>query len=315
MVVSVFYLDLGDKYVFESNLESIKSNSLVVLTLFYLSSFVCFVFLYKTVYRRSYTESVVIKNWFENFNYISKGTIQLFLVCCVVYISVLLVHLFISGVPLILGFGKGEFWNYARIPSFQILHNQTSTLLFIAGFFYAYYKRSSEMVHDIKTNALFKVVLYVFVIYIILMGYKFGGPLLYLFSFFVTSLILHALLVGFNLKLIVKYVVIFLILVIPIILYVYGVIMGLGDEATQLLFDRVFTLQGQVWHFIYNFVLSGAISVSDNQLVVELTNVFNKSKETLTGMDYTMSHLLPSARLNSYLDNGVRLSGGYPANL
>ena len=38
MVVSVFYLDFGGKYSFELSKTSVQSNSLVILTLFYLST-------------------------------------------------------------------------------------------------------------------------------------------------------------------------------------------------------------------------------------------------------------------------------------
>ena len=316
MVVSVFYLDFGGKFAFEVNKVSYHSYSVSLLTLFYTSAFVIFILLFRKELSKKNIALNLYRNVLQNKNWLTPNYIKLYLVFAILFILVIYAHLIYSGIPILLGYGKGQFWLYAKIPFFNVLHNQTSTLLFIAGVLYSYSYQYKEKDHSyLPLKKWFRITLYLYLVYIVLMGYKFGGPLLYLFCFFISTLIIRSVSKGFNIKLIVKYVLIFSAFIIPIILYIYNVILKFGDKAAGLLFDRVFTLQGQVWHFIYNMVDTGDIKPQISQFYNEIFHLLGSVHSSDVGMNYLMQFILPTARLESYIEGGVRLSGGYPANL
>ena len=221
-----------------------------------------------------------------------------------------------SGVPVLLGYGKGQFWTYAKIPQFNILHNQTSTVLLVLGFFFAYIKKYRY--NDKAYVALLKYfmpILLMYLIYVVLMGYKFGGPLLYMFSFFVSTLVFYALHHNFKIAALLKYTIIVAVLLVPVILYMYAYILGYGENAAQLLFDRIFALQGQVWHFVFNEIQSGVIQSDASQVYVEIENTYLHNSSYSSGIYNLMQLIMPENRYSSYLEGGFRLSGGYPANL
>ncbi len=315
MVVSVFYLDIGNQWAFEVARNSMRSNSLVVLFFFYISIFVGAIIGYKLLVAKT-----IVNHFASNINkskiFLTPKFIFAFMVFSILYMMIMYIHLFYSGIPILLGYNKGEFWSYAKFPIFQVLHNQTSTILLILGFFYAYIKiyRDDNSKFTIFIFPL-KGILWFYVMYIVLMAYKFGGPVLYLFSFYCSFLILSSIKEKFKLKSFFKYLFFFIILLIPLLYYVYFTILGFGNNAWQVIFDRVFALQGQVWHFIYNDISHGKIRPDISQLGRELSNAISHNYPKDTGINHLMQLIMPQPRLDSYLNKGVRMSGGYPANL
>jgi len=315
MIVSVYYLDTGDIFAFEVAQDSYKSNSVIVLGTFYLTTLIMYLFLFKKKFTKKLYQNYKL-NKFKNRFYLTSNFIKGFLLFAFLYILLIYIHLIYSGIPIFLGYGKGQFWEYAKLPIFNILHNQTSTILLILGFMYSYinnYKKKEKKY--IQLSIYFKIILYIYLIYIVLMGYKFGGPLLYIFSFYLTSLIYYSIHNRFTVPQLIKYFTIFASLIIPIIIYVYYFILNFGDGAWQLLFDRIFALQGQVWHYIYNEIDNGVLTANFNHLNIEIENALFSNHHEQSGINYLMQYILPENRLKSYLDGGVRLSGGYPANL
>lgn len=314
MVVSVFYLDFGDIYAFEVGKKSVKSNSLLVMGSFYVSSIMLFLFWYIRRERRLISSVNLIPST-KRF-YLKPAFILGFLWFSFFFIAIIYLHLFYSGVPIFLGYAKGVFWSYARFPFFQTFHNQTSTVLAVLGFYYGYITlfRSSEIAY-VKYTKYFKLVLFIYILYIVLMGYKFGGPLLYLFSFYLPFLIFYSFSNKLNLRGLFKYLFLFALFITPVIWYVYYEILGLKDGAWALIFDRIFALQGQVWHFIYHEISVGDLRPDISQLWIELKNSIFQDNIKNTGMNHLMHFIMPQERLTGYLEQGVRLSGGYPAYL
>ena len=74
-------------------------------------------------------------------------------------------------------------------------------------------------------------------------------------------------------------------------------------------------MQGQIWHFLYIGIIDHSISVDFSQLLKEFKNLFSDTYSRETGINYVMSLIMPEKILSSYIDQGVRLSGGYPAIL
>ena len=312
MVISCFYLDFGNVYAFEVERTSIQSNGVILLGFFYLSSFLLFLFCYKRIEISLMRSFSLIK--FQKRIYLNPAFILGSLWFAFFFILIIYVHLFYSGVPLLLGYGKGQFWSYARFPFFNALHNQTSTVLVVLGFLYGYIKefKYSDTAYT-RYLKYFKFLLYIYIMYIVLMGYKFGGPLLYLFSFYLSTLVFFSLRCKLKLRVLLKYLTLALAFFTPVIWYIYENIYGFNGAVGQIIFDRVFALQGQLWHFIYNDVNLGIIQPNMDQLVVEIKYAFLGEDIRNVGINHLMQFIMPEERLNSYYSNSVRLSGGYPA--
>ena len=136
MVCSVFYLDLGGKYSFELLKKSTQSNSLTVLTIFYLSTLVLFLFWYRLRVVR-FKQSLAL-NLKKRIFYLTPRFIQFFLFFATIYIFILYLHMIYTGVPLFLSYGKGEIWEYSKFKFLQPINNQASTILLVLGFLYSY---------------------------------------------------------------------------------------------------------------------------------------------------------------------------------
>ena len=132
MVVSVFYLDFGGNYSFELSKTSVQSNSLVILTLFYLSTIFLFLFWYRL--RVSQFKQYSSLNFERRIFYLKPKFILVFLYASVIYILILYLHLFYSGIPFFLGYGKGEIWLYSKFKFLQPISNQASIVLLVLGF-------------------------------------------------------------------------------------------------------------------------------------------------------------------------------------
>ena len=313
MVCSVFYLDLGGKYSFELMKKSTQSNSLIVLTVFYLSTIVLFLFWYRL--KAVKFKQNLFFNSTKNIFYLNSKFIKFFLFITAIYIFILYLHMIYTGVPLFLGYGKGDIWEYSKFKFLQPINNQASTILLILGFFYSYILHYKNYRAYTKYLVYFKIVLFVFVCYIILMGYKFGGPLLYIFSFYVSYLVFFSVNNKLRFRDLIKYISLSIIFFIPIVWYVYSNASFHTGDVWNLIFDRIFTLQGQIWHFLYVGIIDHSISVDFSQLLKEFKNLFSDTYSRETGINYVMSLIMPEKILSSYIDQGVRLSGGYPAIL
>lgn len=313
MVISVYYLDFGNIYAFEVAKYSYQSHSLLLLETIYISTFIMYVILFK---QKEASFNKIFLGKIKNKKKFKIKYIQVFLIFSLIYIFIIYIHMIISGVPLFLGEHKGMFWEHAKIPLFQVLHRQTSTVLFILGFFYGYIKifQTNNKIYQNKLK-FFKPILFIYILYIFLMGYKFGGPLQYLFSFYISYLLLLSMKKKFDLYSLFKYFIYLAMLVVPMVLFVYMYLNSYGDGAGKMLFDRIFALQGQVWHFIYHDVSHGIITPNLNQISLEIDNLINHNHQFNSGMNHLMQYIMPQNRLNNYLEEGVRLSGGYPAIL
>ena len=313
VVCSVFYLDLGGKYSFELLKKSTQSNSLIVLTIFYLSTLALFLFWYRL--RVVTLKQSLALNFKKRMVYLTPRFIHFFLFITAIYIFILYLHMIYTGVPLFLSYGKGEIWEYSKFKFLQPINNQASTILLVLGFLYSYILHYKNYRAFTKYLFYFKLMLFVFVCYIILMGYKFGGPLLYIFSFYVSYLVFFSINNRLRFRDLMKYISLSIIFFIPIVWYVYSNASFLSGDVWSLIFDRIFTLQGQIWHFLYTGIVDHSISTDFSQLFKEFKNLFSDTYSSETGINYVMSLIMPENRLASYIDQGIRLSGGYPAIL
>ena len=315
MVVSVFYLDFGGKYSFELSKTSVQSNSLVILTLFYLSTIFLFLLWYRL--RIPQFKQYSSLNFERSRFYLKPKFILLFLYATVIYILILYWHLFYSGIPLFLGYGKGEIWLYSKFKFLQPISNQSSTVLLVLGFLFAYIRKyQKDNIAYTKYLFYFKIILIFFICYIILMGYKFGGPLLFLFSFYISHLVFLSFENKFRFRDLAKYIIFFSLFFVSVVWYVYThSTFNIQGDTWALIFDRIFALQGQMWHFVYNGIVDQSIVPDLSQLTKEFKNIFSNTYSKETGINYVMRLIMPDDRLHSYLSKGVRLSGGYPAIL
>lgn len=297
-IMSNLVLEYGF-YIIEEERTSYFTGSTLRL-LVYISIF--FISFYATL--------KLIKNKINNntLNIISLNKFNFILLGFATFVLVLLyINLFMSDIPLFSdSVNRFNYWERAKLPILEkILGSRSTPLAMIFGIYYFIFTVSKKI-------KLKRIVLYLFLFYIIylyLLGHKLSPQLLAVY-FFILPLWIYNIktkLFQFTFKLLLKvFIIVFLAL--SIIVYYYqstGISEMAGGPILGILY-RIFVLQGHLYWGIDQMVFE------DSKYGMENFEFFLDLK--FDGLLELMYAIGPS-NLQSYLDNNVRFSSGYPAIL
>lgn len=303
--ISVFYLDHGDIYMREIQSYSEKSYASLLLWFFNVTALFVIYFLIRItkqdLYKllsRFYTLKIrYIKFWIFLFYFI---------------IGVLMLNILISGSPLwISSINKTTFWTIAKFPFLKPLSSQISIIALFSGMFLLY-------INLHKKSSLLKVALYgvwiFLLIYLILMGHKFGQLLIITYMFFLPLLLYKSLIKKFPAK---KILFIFSSIIAFFSLFVINYFKTkYGDAAFDILQQRIFSMEGQLTYTAIQNYLQNQLSNGLEQLVIEIKYILGLIHDnTVIGMDYLMDRTMPDNLLEAYRETQVKLAQGYLAML
>ena len=303
--ISVFYLDHGDIYMREIQSYSEKSYASILLWFFNVTALFVIYFLiritkqdlYKLLSRLYTLKIRYIKFWIFLFYFI---------------IGVLILNILISGSPLwISSINKTTFWTIAKFPFLKPLSSQISIIALFSGMFLLY-------INLHKKSSLLKVALYgvwiFLLIYLILMGHKFGQLLIITYMFFLPLLLYMSLIKKFPAK---KILFIFSSIIAFFSLFVINYFKTkYGDAAFDILQQRIFSMEGQLTYTAIQNYLLNQLPNRLEQLVIEIKYILGLIHgNTVIGMDYLMDRTMPDNLLEAYRETQVKLAQGYLAML
>ena len=308
-ILSNLYVNINAP-VFMREVEKYSTNdaSLLFLIFLYIPALIVMYFMYKYKFK-----SLFIKYKLLFFNKRNSYFFQnMFLYGTIIIELVLILHIISYNTPLFNeNINKNNYWtDYALIPQIKILSSQLSLLLFINGFFYA--KKKLFFKYKNKKEYLYNFILLLAIFYYILMKQKFGGPLLMFFSFYLPYFVIGIIFNKINfLKLIKILFILFIILIITVYGYFY---IRFGNDAVQMILERVFSLQSEIWEVTYQYFISNKLPFDNNEFLRELSIIFGFNNG-YTGMHYVMSKVMEPDYFNFFMQIHINLSSAYPSYL
>jgi len=229
-----------------------------------------------------------------------------------VIIFILIINVIISGSPLwISTINKTTFWSIAIYPFLSPMSSQISVIALFSGMFLL-----NNTTH--KKSGLVKKLLYgvyiFLLIYLGLLGHKFGQLVVITVMFFLPLLIYQALKNTLQIKKIISFLMIFFsLLTIPISNYF---ISKYGNAALDIIKQRIFAMQGQLTYISIRELFRGQMINGFDQFRIEIMYIFGLvSNDTYAGMTYLMSQYMPENQFSYYQALQVNLAGGYIAIL
>lgn len=299
-IVSASYIDLGNVYMMELSVLSKSSYvSYLLLSLHAVSIFLLY-FLFKLTKHKFASE-------FALYSSRSIKNSRLFLIVSTSLLMLLIVNVLIAGSPLFGGdANKTNIWSSSPLPFLKYVSSQLSFLILVAGIYYDYFERCS-----CKAKYYFLFFYLLSILYLVLMGHKFGQLVTFSYLFFLPYLISKS----FHFKISISK--LFIQVSVLLVIFSFFVLRYFeskyGVDAQQLIFDRVFAMEGQLSYVAINSYIEGGTSDFEH-FFVELKNAFWGGNERV-GMDYLMYLYMPSEKYNYYSDLQVNLSQGYFALL
>ena len=285
LLLSTSVADIGNIYLFEIDKFSRESYSSYYLLFLYLLTLSVIYFVYQKV---------------QNYDFKIKLKYQrLISISILLILIVLVLHILYSGAPLLIGRGKSEFWGYAALPILSPFSSQLIIYAFVSGVIY--YNSSKLLFKRLAIINLGLVLIYLF-----LLGHKFGQPLYCIYYFILPGFIYVK---SFDIQRYSRFIPHFSggILLIGGMIYSYYYRVY-GDSAILYLLGRIMG-QGQLWNYFYE--TKGIIYIGS------FTDFINGWSSGVYGstMDYMMSLSMPTERYISYQSSNVNLAGGYPTIL
>jgi hypothetical protein len=239
-----------------------------------------------------YVTSMLIQrgniNFSQYYNVVKKKNIYGYLL--ILILSILIIHTVLSGAPLLYTpvINRFNFWNtYAKIPILSVFNSQVIFLM------YAYFIFG-------KSSKQKKIVLSMAVLHYVLLGQKFTVLFLLIYYTFYSKLYIQLN----PMKIKFKYVFISILLIgafVFLSLFHYEKEAALvGHNPLLALMERLFVLQGQMWWASVDYVQSFGIDIEKMFIYQE------------DGIHVLMKLFAPQDIYESYIENGVRFTMGYP---
>ncbi|HHB51784.1 MAG TPA: hypothetical protein ENK75_01885 [Saprospiraceae bacterium] len=145
-------------------------------------------------------------------------------------------------------------------------------------------------------------------IYMILMGHKFGQLLTLTYVFFLPILSYKALNKTLSINKLI-FLFIFIVFLFSIVVRAYFVRVY-GDYAMDIIEQRIFSMEGQVTYTAIQHYFHNELPNTYNQFINEVKYVFGMTSSPV-GMDYLMEKIMPSELLSTYQQLQVKLAQGY----
>lgn len=229
------------------------------------------------------------------------------------FYSILLSLIFvilITGSPLLGSpYNKTNIWDYSPIPQLKYLSSQISFLVLIAGIYFS----DAVRCNDSRKKKHFFIIWVLVMSYLILMGHKFGQLVTFSYLFYLPLLLGKSL----DGKVSIAKLVIYFSIIISVLCYLVFLYFTskYGDYGGQLIFDRVFAMEGQLTYASIQEYISGELNADIEQAYREIKSIFGIGGQGAVGMDYLMYKYMPTSNYNYYTDLKVNLSQGYFAIL
>lgn len=219
---------------------------------------------------------------------VTAGRLYKFLLFPIVFI------MFFCGVmsefPILSGIGRIAYWNEEALPGQRVLFNQLPLVAFIGGGFLFI-----EKSHLPSLLGIAKFISPVLIVQLVF-GETFTGLSSSLFLFFVPFLAKPEAVAVIRKNIFKIGLMAFLVATLLLMYKFYGrYVSGIGS-GLDLMLDRVFALQGQVWWSVYSLESYRETDMYD-------------------GMSLLMYIIAPSDVFNAYAGQGVNFTMGYPAIL
>lgn len=291
LLFSAVYLDTFKVYMFELGDYSSQTLGFTILTFLLLTN----LFILHWISNRKYIVS------YRN-HPVKLTPLRLYLILASVLLVTLalLGHLLVSDIPLFTsGINKGNFWESgARFKVFAWIHNQFLVYVLLIGLINAY---ASLQYKESKIPQVNSITLAIMLIYLVLMGYKFGLLLQVLYLYFLPTMLQKIIGGQINWHGVFFKVVFVILLLFIIVGFVYMRRYEEFDLVFFVLEQRLFVMEGQVWNVVLNDFLAGKTYYAGSAMDLPL--------------DYIMNAYMDSSMYQHYSEQNVRLSTIYPAVL
>lgn len=229
-----------------------------------------------------------------------------------IVIVILIINVVVSGSPLwVSTINKTTFWLIAKFPFLKPVSSQISVIALFSGMFLlnnTMHKKSS-----LVRKSLYGVYISLLV-YLILLGHKFGQLVVITVMFFLPLLIYQSLKKTLRIRRVIFYLLIFFsLLAIPVSNYFVS---KYGNAAFEIIRQRIFAMEGQLSYVAIQKLFQGHATNRLDQLIVEIKYIFGLvGQDTYVGMTYLMSQFMPGNQFAYYQSLQVNLAGGYIATL
>lgn len=292
IICSLIFLENTSIYMVETDRSAYRVYGVPIYILFHISSILVFNFSYSN-FNKKYSFSMPFISITQQLSLFRKLFWILF--CC------LCINLFLSPIPFfVVGesvniYSRFDFWANARFPFLSIFGETTAVLIVIASFIFLHNKKEGVFL------------LFLYLLYLLLLGHKFGSIFSLLFVFFLPYMLLsRQLYLKINFKVLVLALVFSIIAVyITVLSYTnFNPYNNVSEAQTPFLavLYRAFALQSQlIW-----------ISIEQNVYLGKAPTLF------ITDIVYGMHHLMNKYTASSIdIGNhtGSQLTNGYPSIL
>jgi hypothetical protein len=304
MILSTIYLDNGGKFMYEVNKYSIYGHSSQYLIFLYLLQLI----IVYTIFYNKKNKIIYLKDNFSKSNYMSIKLSKVIVYVSWILLFILIAHILLSPTPLFNpNINKNNFWtNYALIKQMKFISSQLLVVLFLMGYLFAVQNLSKKKYFK---NYNFYIFVALSIFYYILMGHRFGGIIIVLFFAFLPSLVLYLSFHKLSIR-ILKYFVIFSIIIFYILYWKFT--QRYGNDALDMIFTRIFALQGEEWQVTWNYYWNNEIMYKNFLNEIGTLIGFDKSE---IGIHYVMSQVMESDYFNFFKEQHITLAGAYPAYL
>ena len=302
---SVVYLDQGGIFMYELGKVTTPSNTSIIVFLFNIIATIIILVLVRQKKGR-------LRDYLQIVEQKQIPNIKYWVFSFYIVVLILIIHIVISGSPLwVLTINKTTFWTIAKFPFLSYVSSQITVIALFSGMFLLNNacQRKSKFIRD----SLYGIYL-LLLIYLVLLGHKFGLLIHVTVLFFMPLLMYQTLNEKFPIKKVISYALVFVsIILIPIIYYYTS---RYGDAAFAIMQQRIFALQGQLTYISIQKFIQGNIVNGLQKLMIEIEYIFGLvGKDTYVGMKFLMSQFMPPDYFRHYLANQVNLAGGYIAIL
>jgi len=302
--ISVFYLDKGDIYMRELGTYSIPAITSLYVWLFNMIALI-------TIFSIIHFNKSSIRQLVYRVYTIHISNLTFWIGIFYIIIIILIINVLISGSPLwVESINKTTFWNIAKFKFFKPLSSQISIIALFCGMFLVY----NDIHYKSKTfKWSLRGIWVLILLYMILMGHKFGQLLIITYMFFLPLLVYKILLEKLSFfKLSFQF---FSIVSIFFILVVNYFKTKYGDYALEIIQQRIFSMEGQLTYTAILNYINNEIPSGLNQFFTEIKFIFGLTDNTNVGMNYLMNQTMPQNLLEAYEATDVKLAQGYIAML
>jgi len=309
-IMSCFYLDTGNIYMMEIDRYSNTSYATTALVAFYVVGIALSSLLY-----RGLQSHMLAPEYDERFRTFTMRWHEWIITGCIGVAFLLIFHVAMSGSPLWNAkINKTNFWVVAaRIPQLAPLASQTPLMCMVMGMIECGCKdRILTLSRPWRVAILgFPILM---ILHQILMGHRFGGLVIMIYTFLTPFAVRAARTKTLNLSKLAVGILLVGMLLTGVVYAKFS--MKYGQDAINKISERVFALQAQVWHSLYNDVQNGYLQTSTDFFTEEVAgSVGFRDGIAMTGMERSMRLLMPKLRYDFYKTIKINLSGVYPGVL